>query len=258
MKKTNKKQKGRRRPKEKESYTVKVNSRYGFLPPRLIDTLKWGTHFATTMLTGTYTQSIYRINSVFQPSTVDTHQPYGFDQVSNDYNHYRVYKIKWRVSIPSVNDSVSYTVSVMNGSQTTTVTTLASYITSMEVPFSVTKVCGLTSGGSVVFNGQMSLHKLTGKTFQQYLSDDIYGSTTSSSPSELLQMVISYGNISVSTVIIRPSIEFWYTVEFYDPFIQGSSFKKKEKELDPDFPPLRYKSKKERIEEILMEKSDEF
>jgi hypothetical protein len=207
----------------KNQFSVNVPKSLGFLPPRVKDTLKWATILNISAATGVYGQNIFLLNSLWRPNTSDTHQPYGFDQMSALYSKYRVYSVKWRVQIGPTSGRLVHAACPMNDVQTTPVVGASSFVLLAESPLSTLHVLGQNGGQVTKFEGNKTLHQFSGRTKPEYDAMDTYAALVSASPAEIIQLVVGYGNPDVATIIHTMSVELWFTSEFFDPVIVGQS-----------------------------------
>lgn len=200
--------------------TTTIPAGMGFISPRQICKLKYAHDIDRGLLLGGASiETVFNLNSVFAPvstaAIVGSHQPYGFDQLANLYNRYRVFKTTWKVQIPSSNDQQSVAIVPVNG-----VFAFTNAQSAVEQPRGIGRVIG---GGMTAFmKGKLFLPKLTAKP-SEYRNDDRYESTTIASPTEVLRLHYVHQNIGTATIAARFNIIMTFRVEFYDEFTQAPS-----------------------------------
>lgn len=176
------------------------------------DTIDWSV---TTLNTGL---QVFRLNSVYDPDLTSAgHQPYGYDQLTALFTHYRVFKCSWHIQFAPSNDRVHICVLPVNGNSPTTFTLAG------ESPRAVTKAMGYNGGVPCNFKGTCYLPRLTGATSVQYRTDDRYSSANNNNPTELMQLAILVYNPTGVTIDTSMSVTLSYHTEFYDPILLGQS-----------------------------------
>lgn len=181
---------------------------------RYITKMKWGASIITDAVTGLYT---LRLNSVFDPdlTSLGTHRPYGFDQLSTIYNRYRVIACGWRINQATGVSGTPVVIASMPTNDGSLV--FANFGAMAENPRAkyVTQAIG---GNAMILHSKSYIPKLVGQTRTQYMSDDRYASDVLSNPVENAQLVVQtfnglngaqFGGIGLQVVLE-------YTVEWFD------------------------------------------
>lgn len=164
----------------------------------------------------------FNLNSLFAPwFTVIGHQPYGFDTYALLYNHYRVWRCKWRVEMSRVSSGDTRPVmgNVLPLNDALHVPTTWAELA--ERPRSVSKMLHAAYSGPAhspptVFKGSIGLPFLAGVTRQTY-ADDRFSALSTASPAEILQLVVSATKLFGTAETVQCTITMWFTAEFFDP-----------------------------------------
>jgi hypothetical protein len=176
------------------------------------------------MTTGVGTQSLFRLNSIFDPnSAVGGHQPYGYDQLAALYNRYRVLRTKWKVTFGNQSGSYDICVVPVNGALAAPVTTNTTFETACEVPYAYQKVQGGGGAPTVIISNEMPLNKLGGVKLSEYLDDDRFEAQIGANPAEVINLVIATYNGTAATIVASYTVELWYEVDLHDPILQPGS-----------------------------------
>jgi len=206
---------------------ITIGSRKNWLglpfPQRMI------THFdytdfgqlVTTATVATPNIEVYQMNSLYAPGGSENQQPRYRDQLLGVlYQKYRVYGISYRCSfITSGTQAGICSVTPFNGPYPTLVTSRDL----IEYPHTKHSMLG-TGGANWHCKDYISLPKLTGRTSEQYSSDDIYASDYGASPSEAMQLVIAVSSANRGTAIICDyEISIRFHCELYDPIESTAS-----------------------------------
>jgi len=153
----------------------------------------------------------FNLNSIFDPNrTGSGHQPYGHDTYSTLYNRYRVYKVKWSVTLPS-DSSLKYQAVIGAVNHAGTSSTLDAIA---EQPGSIMRWVPPGSS-SVVVSGTTSLPKLHGSTSTEYKGDDGCAAAFGNSPNEVLTLRICF--YAPNAMNICPTFNLIYFTELFDP-----------------------------------------
>lgn len=214
-----KKKGARRRYRYKKGgYVNKVPRGVGFIAPRLITRLKYTEVVTMTTAATSYTDYLFRLNSVYDPNKTATgHQPYGFDQLSSLYARYRVFKCRWMIQTPPTSDATHIAVCPVNGAHTfTTLSEIA------EVPHSFTKSVS-TASNTLYIKGKCYLPRLGGDKRSEYRNDDRFQSQVADNPAEVMDLHLFQYVPGASPVTCRFVIQLMYYVEFFDPATQAQS-----------------------------------
>ncbi len=168
-------------------------------PPMIRRSFKYSDlHQISTGTAGVYGSEIrYNMNGLYDPYyTGAGHQPYGFDQVFNIYNKYRVERASYRVSFttPGAANDVLCTASISPG----TSASLAGLApaTPIEWPNSTHGHLSTTGTRLCVLSGTIDLHTLVGVTKSRYDADDTFCGTVSTNPSQLALLSLAIASYS--------------------------------------------------------------
>lgn len=192
--------------------------------PRMTNVVRGLKPFASRYITkmkysGAYTlqvlnnySQIMNLNSLFDPDRTGIgHQPYGFDQLANIYQRYRVI-------------SCSYVINAYSGSTPIRFACLPCN----EIPpiNNVSEICEnprarfklqYPQGSIMTIKGSTYIPSLIGRTKAQYMADDRFQATTTSSPQELALLFITGQSMADAATDINLTVTLNYTVEWFDP-----------------------------------------
>ena len=171
---------------------------------------------------GGLVQYNFNLNSIFDPNLSGFgHQPYGYDQLADLYNRYRVYRVDYAISAYNSDGSVNYSV-VAALPANEVITGALGVAEIMENP-RAKYITQAPSAALKVLKGSVSLPSLVGRSKAQYMADDRYQSQWGTSPSEQAVLNIMAGTISgvggnggTSTNTMNVSISLVYHVECFD------------------------------------------
>lgn len=171
---------------------------------------------------GGLVQYNWNLNSIYDPNLSGVgHQPYGYDQLADVYNRYRVYRVDYAISAYNSDSSVNYSViAALPANEALTGTLGVSEI--MENP-RAKYITQAPNASLKVLRGSISIPSLVGRNKQQYMSDDRYQATFGSSPSEQAVLNVMAGTITgntgnggTATNTMNLSISLVYHVEMFD------------------------------------------
>lgn len=196
--------------------TVNVNRALAPIPQRYITKLKYVTTVTTSLVNGT---NAFRLNSLFDPDQTGLgHQPYGYDQLAQLYNRYRVISCGWRIQCPKTDQIVQFGVLPANE-----VLTYSSFDQLKEQP-RARYFTQMPSGNAMTISGKISLPSLVGRTSAAYMADDRYQADVGSNPLEAAIL-----NCMAATVLDAPltgaaiNVILEFTAEFFDVKNQAQS-----------------------------------
>lgn len=202
-----------RRPRRAMSgRTVNVNRSLQPIPQRYICKMKYCETNVSGALNGQY---VYNINSVYDPDRTGIgHQPYGFDNLANLYNRYRVIKCGWRIESPLGDTDSPRSIHAIASNDPSITWGTASYIRENPRCKYITVVPG---GTAKTLSGWVTMPSLTGRTTAQYMADDRYQAQVTTSPAEEALLYVFVSNVNgnpLGNIPIQVTLE--YTVEFFD------------------------------------------
>lgn len=188
------------------------------MDPQGMTTMKW-TQIKTITIASLVALSYkYKVNSINDPDpdTGGTRKPYGYNQFFNFYNKYRVLKVEVKIKIPPPNNGLCFAGGFTNDVIPVVPTTGATYEDFCNIPFVKSITTG--SGANIVtIKSRMNLNKLTGRTREEYVSDDITGAVFAADPGELCYFYIAWFSPTGNTAIFTYQIEIEYYLMMYDP-----------------------------------------
>lgn len=190
-----------------------VNKALHPIPQRFITKMKYSEQFTTDSTTGAYR---FNLNSIWDPNQSGVgHQPYGFDTLATLYNRYRVISCGWRIQVNWQSNS-SAQPTLVGAIPANEALTFSSLSELRENPRA--KYISQNYGGPIqTLNGKCYIPSLVGRTKPQYMADDRYQATMSTSPSELAILNIMTGPNGLDTPgAATLQILLEYTVEFFD------------------------------------------
>lgn len=214
---------GKKRRVARKTTTVNVNRALSPFAQRYMCKMKYAEiRTVAGPIGGGLVQYNWNLNSIFDPNLSGIgHQPYGYDQLADLYNRYRVYRVDYAISAYNTDGSTNYSVvaavpanEALSGSLGVSEimeNPRAKYIT--QAPNATLKV----------LRGSVSLPSLAGRTKAQYMADDRYQAQWGANPAEQLVLNVMAGTISGSggnggsaTNTMNLSISFVYHVECFD------------------------------------------
>lgn len=204
--------------------TVLVNKALSPFAQRYLCKMKYAEiRSVTGPIGGGLAQYNFNLNSIYDPNLSGIgHQPYGYDQLADLYNRYRVFKVDYAISALTTDAAgVAYSVlaalpanEAISGSlgvAEVMENPRAKYIT--QAPNAALKV----------LKGSVSLPSLVGRSKSQYMSDDRYQAAWGASPAEQAVLNImagtiagSGGNGGTATNTMTLSVSLVYHVECFD------------------------------------------
>lgn len=203
--------------------TVNVNRALQPFAQRYITKMKYAEIRAVTgPAGGGLVQYNFNLNSVYDPNLTGIgHQPYGYDQLVDLYNRYRVFKVDYAISAYNTDSANNYSViAAVPANETITVSGGVSEL--MENP-RARYITQAPQASLKVLRGSISLPSLVGRTKAQYLADDRYQALATSSPAEQAVLNVMAGVITGSsgaggtgTNVMNLSISLVYHVEWFD------------------------------------------
>lgn len=192
--------------------TTNVNRSLQPIPSRYICKMK----YATTISTDGSGQYIFNLNSLYDPDrTSFGHQPLGFDNLALLFNRYRVISCGWRIQMPSTSGGTPILVSTLPSNDASM--TFADSSVIQENP-RAKYVLQNPGAPSVVLSGKSYLPALMGRTKLQYMSDDLYQSIVTTSPTELGLLYVGAFNGGTGAPFpgIALNVILEFTCEWFD------------------------------------------
>jgi len=203
-------------------YSNSESSRITGFEPHKYMTFKYTMLLTNSLPTGTGAQQTMNLNSLFDPDRTGAgHQPLYYDQITTIYNRYRVLKTRWKVTFAPATNPVYAIVVPINGLLSSAITTAATFETAAENPRAKSSTVGTSVPYTV--NGGIALNDLNGCSITEYLADDRFESVITTSPSEVITLVIGIYNPNGVTVAVNMSIEIHYYADLHDPISVAGS-----------------------------------
>lgn len=180
-----------------------------------------------TILT-TGNEYVFNMNSLYDPNfTGSGHQPYWYDQLNNIYKKYRVLGFRVRVTFITPSTTTMWCATHINDSQD-------SYSFTGIVPEQIGEkeygkmFANIPTGGAgnVIWDsGYVSIHKLEGMSFNQFLADDGFAANINANPAAIAQLRIVAGDYTqpVSPSTCRARVEISYHARLYGVQTQNVS-----------------------------------
>lgn len=194
-------------------------------PTSFSTVMKYADSYSLTLASPMQT---FNLNGLFDPDNSGLgHQPLGFDQLCPTlYTRYRVWKVNYVIiaSPPTV-----------GGAGTAGMIAVRANNSAMPIPPNIgnwaekprTQVKTVSvSGDPQIITGSVNLAELNGKSFAQYITDDITAGTSAANPSEIQHLGICAFDqdgtgINLSSMKIQVVLE--YHVTFFDPVVPPQS-----------------------------------
>lgn len=211
--------------------TVNVNRSLQPFAQRYICKMKYAeVRTVTGPIGGGLAQYNWNLNSVFDPNLTGIgHQPYGYDQLVDLYNRYRVYRVDYVISALNT-DAASQNYSVIGALPSNEPFTAAGGVSELMENPRCKYITQAPNAALKVLRGSISLPSLVGRTKAQYMADDRYQAVATTSPAEQAVLNVMGGTISgtsgsggTATNTMQLSISLVYHVEWFDAKIQLQS-----------------------------------
>lgn len=210
--------KTRKMPRKAAYKTTLVNrANLAPVPSRFITKMKYAE---AVVLSGTGLRSYqWNLNSLFDPNRTGTgHQPYGFAQLCGStslYNRYRVFAARYVLSVANDTYNIHYAALPANGN-TLPISNVSEARENPRCQYNVQNPNGTLKR----LTGKVNLPALTGRTKQQYMSDDRYQAQYNATPDETMTLNIYCQGMNDDTGVSMShtvNILIEYYVEFFDP-----------------------------------------
>lgn len=203
--------------------TVNVNRALSPFAQRYITKMKYAEiRTVAGPIGGGLVQYNWNLNSIYDPNLSGIgHQPYGYDQLADLYNRYRVFRVDYAISAYNTDGSINYSViAALPANEQITGALGVSEI--MENP-RAKYITQAPNAALKVLKGSISLPSLVGRSKAQYLADDRYQAQWGASPAEQAVLNVMAGTIAGSggnggsaTNTMNLSISLVYHVECFD------------------------------------------
>jgi len=202
------------------AYGPVFQNQLNFLSPWLEVPMRYADSFNQTIGAGGTFDYVFRANSVRDPDfTSIGHQPLGFDQMTPEYNKYRVDRLDWFITLPSVTVNYVAAVVLVNGN-----TALTNVGTAVEFPSGRFQSVGFNGGKSAIFTGHKSLPAFSGRSDLAYNIDNTTGAQVGNDPIEIMNLHVVIFNPNLVGITVTISASLKYRTVFYDPINPAPSF----------------------------------
>lgn len=193
-----------------------------FLPDRVMVKMRYADVKSRAVALAVVDEYQYNLNSTYDPDrTGGGHQPMGRDQLLGTlYNKYRVHSVDVRVTFQPVG-GIGYQSILFYAVPSNDLTALTGTLSlAMEQPMSWHFLFGAcTVNPANTYKRHFNLWDIWGKTKQEYLSDDITGSSYTSDPVESIVLKLGAMTADATQVVVwQWAIEMDMMVECYDRF----------------------------------------
>lgn len=198
------------RRRKKRGYAYKQTILSSFPVPNMINVkLKYNDLFTYN---GSVVDQVFNMNSLFDPDRTGTgHQPYGFDQLANFYNRYRVLAFSYDVIASITTGSGVITALASNDATALTSATLTG-----EIPLAKKQL--IQYGMPVRLRGYVSLSKLNGCSVQAYEADDRFQALLTANPTEFQALhLVASTMTGAATNTISIDVTLTYHAQIFDP-----------------------------------------
>lgn len=213
--------KNKRRYKRRSKLNTKLTlANRGIAPiaDRYITRLKYVEQVLISNTANIFTDYQFRLNSLFDPNSTGTgHQPYGFDQLAQLYNRYRVYKVNYTITVEPNNTNTGLVAVVCNNSTNSLSGADPGYV--MEMPRS--RYASIKIDSPTVIRGSVYLPKLNGDPTIRYKSDDRFQAAVNANPAEV--MILHMALCPTITTQTRVTFQLTYHAEFFDSNLLAQS-----------------------------------
>lgn len=197
-----------------------VSEMRGAFPTRLYVKQRYvdGLTLSTDNLTGlTGTEIAYRLNSLFDPYfPTGGHQPLAYDQLTPLYQRYKVFKVDVQVAVRgrASGSGVPFVgINIRNAASTYNLGSLKTLAEVMEQPSNT------ILDGTILQSWSQTLwmHKIEGRTFEEYMAEDSYGSLTTTNPSLTPYLSVVCGSVDAVACGTYVTVGLVFHSYFYEP-----------------------------------------
>lgn len=192
--------------------------------------LNWVSRSSIPAVTsaGTFSAAEFAVNSAFKPDTIlaNGRQPMGYDQMSPLFDRYYVTSVKYKVSFWSGSNESRIVGVAVTDRQLGGLINFAGE-TLIEQGLSQWKTLTQNTSGpcTTTFEGTIDCPKVLGKTYQEYVADDLNGGLVTSSPTNGVFLYLYAGNADVGATLglTLAYIELEMTIKFVGSQITPAS-----------------------------------
>jgi len=202
--------------------TTLVNTSLRPVPSRFITKHKYAE--AVTVSVAGCAKYLYNLNGMWDPNRTGIGgQPYGYDQLAQLYQRYRVIACKYVVSAVS-GDGANIAVAALPSNEA--LTALIGTVSEARMHPRAKYITQNTGGTLKMLKGNVYLPSLVGRSKAQYMSDERYQAINTANPTELAVLNLFGQGINDDPLFnanITFNILLEYTVEWFDVISQDAS-----------------------------------
>lgn len=188
-------------------------------PDRIMVKLPYFENFQLTNAANGNAQAYWNINSLYDPNNaLGGHQPAGVNQWVQFYNRYRVIGCKVRATFHVAPEGATAAVvwlSATNGNNVT-----GGSFEQLEQSHQVIRNINPSGQPTTTITRYYNMQRITGRTLQQYLSDDRYQAVLgSANPAETITLVAGARSIlpgAIASPTVYCQLHLTYYVELFD------------------------------------------
>jgi hypothetical protein len=212
-KKQNKTQKNRSRRSKQPFAMLKQISRTSF-PAHMNISFHYSETISVTNTGSLANDYQFNLNSLYDPNRTGTgHQPLGYDTWATFYNKYRVDSTEVNIQPLSTTSTTAITSIIVPSNSGSTMTQM---FQAHEHPFSKNATFQ-NNGQRAVLKAHYNMFQVTGVSLEKYLSDDLFTSALSASPSETLILHLVTEDAAQSTPTTYYKVDLIYNSVLFDP-----------------------------------------
>ncbi len=220
----------RNRKGPSESYSrpgpLTINSTVNIpFPARVTTRLKYADQITLNPGAGSMASYVFRANSLFDPDFTSTgHQPYGYDQMAQLYNHYTVNRAIIQATL--LNNTSVYPIWLGVALHDDQYFVPTSITNALEIPYQKSVMCpGTANGGGARSVQQMfDARKFFGVAPALLTGTTDYGAAVGANPTEGAYFIVFVGGLGVEDPsALNITVQIVFEATFNEPNTQGSS-----------------------------------
>lgn len=169
---------------------------------------------------------VFRLNGLHDPNATGTgHQPYLYDQMTNVYKRYRVYRCQVRLTFYFPNSETMWTAWQIRNSSDSSTLTAATSDQILERTGTGWAPVAPNSNNTITFADDIWINKLEGMSYNEWLGDDKYESLVGTNPQNFPVIAFAAGDnqapTSASSITVK--VQLVYHTRLYEPQTQAQS-----------------------------------
>lgn len=185
-------------------------------PPRVTKTLRYSTDFSLTSTAGAVNTYVFRANDLYDPDlTGSGHQPMGFDQMMQFYNHFCVLKSRLKVTFKNYG-SVDCTVAIRQDADSTPLTTIDRILEFGGLVTAELEVAG-GFGANKLLELALDVARLQGVSRSAITADPNLRGDASSSPVEVTYFHVAIWDAGANNQSVKCSAILEQVAVFTEP-----------------------------------------